>query len=80
MSRGLLVVSLSALLASCGASSVPCGEGGLVCQSPLVCVPRFIDCGPHCGCTHDSDCPSGQTCDPTTDCGKFCSGSLPGSD
>ncbi len=40
------------------------------CAAPLVCAQSF--CGSYCKCTQNADCPSGEVCTFTTDCGVRC--------
>jgi len=68
----LWAVVFAATLAGCGSGAAV----GAKCTENSECASGAcggtVDCGPHCVCTQDSDCPSGKKCGMTTDCGKQC--------
>jgi hypothetical protein len=70
-----VLAALLGAVAACGASNLPVGSP---CSSNSECASSACDttsdCSPHCVCVKDSDCPSGQRCTISTDCGSACVG------
>ena len=67
------------LLIGCGTEKQPVGAK---CSANDECASNqcggTVDCGRGtCHCAHDEDCPDGQTCELTTDCGRACMSPTP---
>ncbi len=68
---GLVAAAFLAAGCSGGGTGNSGGSCSPACQAPLQCTPT-PDCGWRCTCAQDSDCPAGQSCQLTRDCGKSC--------
>lgn len=74
-------IVLSTIVASCGSGgSVSTGKTyGAPCAQSSECSSGYCSQGgpgcfhtPTCGCRQDADCPGGEKCETTIDCGTTC--------
>jgi hypothetical protein len=67
----LKVLAVVIGLGACGS-----GNAGAPCTIDAECSSGkcggTVDCGSHCLCSSDADCPSGKHCKTTIDCGPGC--------
>ncbi len=73
MVKLFVAVSVTVIIGiACGSSGAPVGAA---CDSGTQCASGHCggpDCFGHCTCGKDSDCPAGQHCQMTIDCGGAC--------